>query len=223
MSLEDFLDKEDGQGTQHLYGVVIGIVTSNKDDLGLGRVKVKFPWRGEETGKEDESHWARVASPMAGKERGMLFLPEVNDEVLVAFEHGDINHPCVIGSFWNSLDKCPEPNSDGKNNIRKIKSRSGHEIIFNDDSEKKKEMVMIHTKANHQIILDDAAGQEKIEIIDNTGNNKITFDSTQNSISIESKEGLTIKSKTIDIEAVSNMTIKSSGTLKIKGSMIEIN
>lgn len=223
MSLEDLFDKQDGQGKQHIYGVVIGIVTSNQDNEGLGRIKVKFPWRGAETGKEDESHWARVASLMAGKERGMAFLPEVDDEVLIAFEQGDLNHPYVIGSLWNSKDKCPEPNSDGKNNIRKIKSRSGHEIIFNDDSEKKEEKVVIHTKANHQIILDDAAGKEKIEIIDKTGSNKITFDSMQNSINIESNMQLKIKSQTIEIEAVGNMTIKSSGILTINGSLVQIN
>jgi uncharacterized protein involved in type VI secretion and phage assembly len=223
VSLEDDLfDKQGGKGLQQ-YGVVTGVVTSNKDDEGLGRVKVSFPWRGGESGKEDESYYARVASLMTGNGRGMVFLPEVDDEVLVAFEHGDLNHPYIIGSLWNSKDKHPEPNSDGKNNIRKIKSRSGHEIIFNDDSEQKKEQVVIHTKANHQIILDDAAGQEKIEIIDKTGGNKITFDSVQNSISIESTMQLKINAQTIDIEAGGMMTIKSSGVLTLQGSVIKIN
>lgn len=221
MSLEDVFDKPGGKDRQ--YGVVIGVVTSTKDDEGLGRVKVKFPWRGEETGGEAKSHLARVASLMAGKDRGMVFLPEVDDEVLVAFEQGDLNYPYIIGSLWNSKDKPPEKNSDGKNNIRKIMSRSGHEIIFNDDSEQKKEKVEIHTKANHQIILDDAAGQEKIEIIDKTGGNKITFDSVQNSISIESTMQLKINAQTIDIEAGGMMTIKSSGVLTLQGSVIKIN
>jgi uncharacterized protein involved in type VI secretion and phage assembly len=221
VSLEDVFDKPGGKDRQ--YGVVIGVVTSTKDDEGLGRVKVKFPWRGEEPGGEAKSHLARVASLMAGKDRGMVFLPEVEDEVLVAFEQGDLNYPYIIGSLWNSEDKHPQPNSDGKNNIRKIKSRSGHEIIFDDDSEQKKEKVEIHTKANHQIILDDAAGQEKIEIIDKTGSNKITFDSVQNSISIESTMQLKIKAQKIDIEAGGTMTIKSSGILTLQGSLIKIN
>lgn len=221
MSLEDVFGKPGGKDRQ--YGVVIGVVTSTKDDEGLGRIKVKFPWRGEEPGGEAKSHLARVASLMAGKDRGMVFLPEVEDEVLVAFEQGDLNYPYIIGSLWNSKDKHPQPNSDGKNNIRKIKSRSGHEIIFDDDSEQKKEKVEIHTKANHQIILDDAAGQEKIEIIDKTGSNKITFDSVQNSISIESTMQLKIKAQKIDIEAGGTMTIKSSGILTLQGSLIKIN
>jgi uncharacterized protein involved in type VI secretion and phage assembly len=217
VSLEDLISKQGGQDDRHIYGVVIGIVTSNKDTEGLGRVKVNFPWRGE----KDESFWARVASPMAGNDRGIVFYPEVDDEVLVAFEHGDVNQPYVIGALWNGKDKPPETNADGKNNVRKIKSRSGHEIIFSD--EQAKEKVEIHTKGKHKIILDDAAGGEKIEIIDKTGSNKITFDSMQNLISIESAMQLKIKSQTVEIEAGSMLTIKAGAVLTIQGSMVKIN
>ena len=80
-----------------ILGVVTGVVTNNKDPDKLGRVKVRFPWLSD----TDESWWARVASPMAGKDRGVFFLPEVDDEVLVAFEHGDPRFPYVIGALWN--------------------------------------------------------------------------------------------------------------------------
>ncbi len=215
MSLEDLISKQGDD--RHIYGVVIGIVTSNKDTEGLGRIKVNFPWRGE----KDESFWARIASPMAGNDRGIVFYPEVDDEVLVAFEHGDVNQPYVIGALWNGKDKPPETNADGKNNIRKIKSRSGHEIIFSD--EQAKEKVEIHTNGKHKIILDDTAGSEKIEIIDKTGSNKITFDSMQNLISIESAMQLKIKSQTVEIEAGSMLTIKAGAVLTIQGSMVKIN
>lgn len=215
MSLEDLFDKQGGKNKQ--YGIVIGVVTSNKDDEGLGRVKVKFPWRGEETGNETIGHLARVASLMAGKERGMVFLPEVDDEVLVAFEHGDINYPYVIGSLWNSKDKIPESNSDGKNNIKMIKTRSGHTIK-----------------------IDDTDGKEKIEIIDMSSENKICIDSSNKKISIEcggdiefsaSKGKITIKAKEIEIkssssakiEASAGLDLKSSAIMNIKGSMVNIN
>ncbi|MFZ3167944.1 MAG: phage baseplate assembly protein V [Candidatus Methanoperedens sp.] len=217
MTLEDLFNKQERSDEQHIYGVVVGIVTSNQDSEGLGRVKVSFLWRGD----KDESYWARVASLMAGNDRGMVFYPEVNDEVLVAFEHGDINYPYVIGALWNTKDKTPEANSDGKNNIRKIRSRSGHEIIFSD--EKMKERVEIHTNAKHKIILDDTTGGEKIEIIDKTGSNKITIDSMQNSINIESTMQLKIKSQMIEIEAGAMMTIKAGGILTIQGSVVKIN
>ena len=112
---------------------------------------------------------------MAGNDRGSYFLPEVGDEVLVAFEQGDIHHPYVIGALWNGKDKPPELNRDGKNNIRKMKSRSGHELIFNDENEN--EQVVLHTKSGHTVLLDDSTGAEKIEIKDKSGSNTILIDS----------------------------------------------
>ncbi|MCM0593896.1 MAG: phage baseplate assembly protein V [Gloeotrichia echinulata DEX184] len=107
-----------------IFGVVIGIVTNNQDPEKFGRVKVKFPWLSD----DDESYWARIATPMAGKQMGIYFLPEVNDEVLVIFEQGDVRFPYIIGSLWNGKDIPPLTNEDGKNNVRLIKSRSGHVI-----------------------------------------------------------------------------------------------
>ncbi len=219
MSIEDLLPGQEELEDRHIYGVVIAVVTSNQDPEGLGRIKINFPWRGE----KDESYWARIASPMAGKERGMVFYPEVDDEVLVAFEHGEINQPYVIGALWNGKDKPPETNSDGKNNIRKIKSRSGHEIIFNDDETTKQEKIEIITNGKHKIVLDDSAGQEKIEIVDKTGSNKIKIDSNINSIEIESAMQLKIKSSIVEIEGTTSLTLKSSAVLTIQGSIVKIN
>ncbi len=217
MSLDNILDK---QNDKRITGVVVGIVTNNQDPDGNGRVRLNFPWRG---GEEGESYWARVASLMAGNERGIVFFPEVGDEVLVTFEQGDINHPYIIGALWNGTDRPPETNSDGNNNIRKIKSRSGHEIIFNDDDQAGQEKIEIHTNSGHQIVLDDSTGQEKIEIVDKTGNNKITIDSVQNSINMESAMQLTIKSNIVEIEGTSSLTLKSSAVLTIQGMPVKIN
>jgi uncharacterized protein involved in type VI secretion and phage assembly len=219
MGIEDMLGEPSGRKEQAVSGVVIGIVTNSKDPDGLGRVKLNFPWRDD----KKESGWARISSLYAGNGRGAVFYPEVNDEVLVAFEQGDINHPYVIGGLWNGKEKPPEPNSDGKNNIKMFHSRSGHEIIFCDDSDGKKEKVEIHTKAGHTILLDDSSGSEKIEITDKTGSNKIAIDSTQNSISLESATQLKVKSNTVEIEGTGSLTIKSSGVLTIQGSMVKIN
>src|SRR5271170_858207 len=86
---------EDSSG--RFYGVAVGIVSNNKDPMNLGRVRMKFPWLSD----DHESDWTRMASLMAGPGRGAYFLPEVNDEVLVAFEHGDVRRPYVIGGMWN--------------------------------------------------------------------------------------------------------------------------
>lgn len=152
----------------HFYGVTVGLVTNNQDPEGLGRVKVKFPWL---SGAE-ESYWARVVSLMAGNDRGIYFLPEVDDEVLVAFEQGDMSFPYILGAVWNGKDKPPVNNDDGKNNQRLIKSRSGHIIV-----------------------LDDTDGEEKIIIKDKTGNNQIVIDSKENTMNIKVDKDLTIETK----------------------------
>jgi uncharacterized protein involved in type VI secretion and phage assembly len=196
-----------------INGVVVGIVTDNKDPDKLGRVKVKIP----RLSSEDESNWARVISFMAGKEMGGFFLPEVNDEVLVAFEYGDINIPYVIGSLWNGKDSPPLTNDDGKNNFRIIKSRSGHVIR-----------------------LDDTDGQEKIEIVDKSKNNKIIIDTKEKKISIISDKDIEISapngkvkieamdievksSASTKIEASSTMDLKASATANLKGATVNIN
>lgn len=186
------------QDNRQMYGVTIAIVTNNQDPEGLGRVKVKFPWLSD----QDESNWARVVSFMAGKDRGMYCLPEVDDEVLVAFERGDIEFPYVLGSLWNGVDTPPAKNDDGKNNQRLFKSRSGH-----------------------QIILDDTADAEQIIIQDKTGNNKITIDSKNNAlniqveqdITIEAKGKITFKSTDQDIELdCQNLSIKTQKNCQIE-------
>jgi uncharacterized protein involved in type VI secretion and phage assembly len=220
MSLMELLrDVGGGASGGRIEGVLVGIVTNNHDPDGMGRVRVRFPVRES----NDDSYWARIATLMAGKERGSFFLPEVGDEVLVAFEQGNAEHPYVIGALWNGQDVPPEPNSDGKNNIRKIRSRSGHEILFNDDAEARQEKVVIKTKAGHVITLDDASGQEKIEIKDKTGSNAISIDSNQNAIALSSAVKLSIKSQIIEIEAQGMLTLKANATLTIQGTLVKIN
>jgi len=207
------------------HSVVVGIVTNNQDPDGMGRVKLRFPWLEEGT----ESDWTRIATPMAGGDRGMFFLPEVNDEVLVSFEHGDLNRPYVLGSLWNGEDSPPETNSDGRNNIRKIRSRSGHEIIFDDNDAAGQEKLEIHTNAGHTILMDDSSGQEKLEITDKTGNNTITLE--MNGITLSSSTDLNIEATNISIRANASLTLEGSassslesgGVLRIQGSLVQIN
>jgi phage baseplate assembly protein V len=202
-----------GNHTERFYGVVVGVVTNNQDPENMHRVKVRFPWLSNDI----ESNWARVAASMAGNDRGAYFLPEVDDEVLVAFEHGSVDHPYVLGSLWNGKDTPPESNDNGDNNHRTIKSRSGHIVRLN-----------------------DAAGSETIEIIDKTGNNKIVIDTAANSISIEARSDITIKSATgkltmeangiemksqagITVQAALSLDLKANAQVTVKGAMIQLN
>jgi uncharacterized protein involved in type VI secretion and phage assembly len=193
----------------HAKGVAVAIVKDNTDSSGQGRVKVSFPWHSQ----PDQSYWARVATPMAGKKRGIYFIPEVDDEVLVAFERGDMRFPYVVGSLWNGPDSSPETNGDGKNDVRVIHSRSDHKITINDGAQP---LVQIELSDGKRVTLNQTA----IELDDNQGN-KVTIQSS--GISVEAAASISLKAPQITIEASGTMTVKSSGTMTVQGSLVTIN
>jgi len=154
---------------------------------------------------------------MAGAKRGIFFLPEKGDEVLVAFEHGDPARPYVLGALWNGRDKPPTPNTDGDNNLRLIKTRSGHILRF-----------------------DDKGGAEKIELIDASGNSSLVIDTGAKTITITSAKDVVIKAEhgTITLQAQKvevastgkttvsadgGLNLESSGNTVLKGSIVNIN
>ena len=193
-------------------GVSVATVVQNKDPERLGRVKVRFPWREN----PDESHWARIAVPMAGNNRGTWFLPEIGDEVLVACDAEKVEHPYVLGALWNGQDAPPQTNSDGKNDLRMIRSRSGHEIIFDDGAQGR---IDIHLKDNQRRVRLDPDG---ILITDDSGN-KLEIKSTPGEITINSNTKISLQSTVIDIKADASMTLQASGTLTIQGALVKIN
>jgi uncharacterized protein involved in type VI secretion and phage assembly len=212
VNILELMPDDTGTGVR-IAGVVVGVVTNNQDPEKMGRVKVKFPWLSD----EDESDWARVATPMAGNGRGVFFLPEVEDEVLVAFQYGDPRFPYVVGALWNGTDAPPADNADGKNSLRVIKSRSGHVLRLTDED-----------------------GKEKIEVIDKTGKNSIVIDTSQNTLTITADKDIvlsapqgTIKldaqkveiksSADAKVEAGAGMDLKASGQMTVKGATVNIN
>lgn len=186
------------------------IVTNNNDPDNLGRVKIQYPWSKE----SEESDWVRISTLMAGSEQGFFFMPEVEQEVLVAFVNANVNSPIIIGALWNANSLPPQESDGGKNNIRKIRSRSGHEIVFDDNDEGSAQKLEINSSSGHKIILDDTSGSEKISIEDKSGG-KIELDASSNKISI-------ISSMNVAIEATS-INIKASGTLALEGKPITLN
>jgi Rhs element Vgr protein len=215
-TLYALLPNYDPSASGREYGVVIGLVTNIKDPEASGRVKVKFPWLSDTI----ESEWARVASPMAGPSRGFMFLPEVNDEVLVAFEQGDLIRPYILGALWNGKDKPP----------------LGAEV----QSGGKVEQRIIQTRAGHKIILVDKAGSESIKIVDKTGKNSIFIDSVKNDIAIEADGNITmtakgkltlsaqmdvmIESKTgkTTLKGTSGVSVQTPASMEIKGSTVQV-
>ncbi|WP_457593480.1 phage baseplate assembly protein V [Hydrogenimonas sp.] len=184
------------------------VVTDNSDPDGLGRVKVQYAWGGD----SNDSYWARIVTFMSGKGFGGFFLPEVGDEVLVAFIEGDVESPIVIGSLWNQEETPPFDNGNGKNDIRAVKSRSGHEIVFDDAESGGK--LSIKTAAGHLIELNDETGGEKIMIKDKSGNS-VEMDAAMNKITLKSSMQISIESNMIEI--------KADGVLTLKGGLVRIN
>jgi phage protein D/phage baseplate assembly protein gpV len=129
------------------HGLVTGTVLKNVDPKGRGRVKVSYP----DVSDDSESAWARVATPMAGSDRGMWFLPDVGDEVLVAFRQGKSEKPIVLGSLWNGTARPPADNADGANAVRMIKTKVGHSIELHEPPANK---VVVHHATGGEIVID---------------------------------------------------------------------
>lgn len=207
--IPDF-DDNDPEAGGKIAGVTSGIVTKNDDPEGLGRVKLSLPWRDEAF----ETGWVRLATPMAGDARGLFFLPEVGDEVLIAFDRHDIRFPYVLGSLWSRAAKPPQTNADGKNDIRVIHTRKGHTLLFDDGDKGKIELKLADGK---KVTIDDDG-----VAIDDTANT-IKLDAKGGSVTIEAKQELKLKAPKISIAASASMEIKGGQMLEAKATMVKIN
>lgn len=184
-----------------IAGVVIGLVSNISDPESLGRVKVSFPWLDE----SHESDWARLALPWAGNGRGVFAALEVGDEVLVAFEHGDMARPYVVGCLWNGRDKPPAAAvADGRR------------------------LILLHTAGEQTISLDDAA--RTIEVT--SGGQRITLDGAGRAVRLESDNALELKGpggalrigpSGVELSSKATLDVRASAVLSINGSLVKIN
>ena len=195
----------------YVKGVAVALVTQNEDDQRLCRVKVRYPWHD----KPSESYWARLATPMAGADRGLVLIPEVGDEVLVAFEREDLRFPYILGALWNGKDKPPVANDDGKNDKRKFVSRKKHHLLFDEGA---KGVVELRHEKGRRIVLDDTGF-----LVEDERGNTVKVDSNSGAMTIEAKGQLNIRAGSIKIEATTTLEVKASATLTIRGSLVNIN
>jgi uncharacterized protein involved in type VI secretion and phage assembly len=183
-----------------LPGVYLGVVRDVQDPDQLGRVQVEMPTLG--TGGASARAWVRIATLMAGKDRGTWFIPEVEDEVLIAFEAGNPSRPFVIGALWNGVDSPPET-MDAQNNIRSITSRSGHRLLFDDTAGAEK--VEIETQGGHKFTLDDASG---------------------GTVTLKHTNGVTLKMDSVgnvEITANTKVTINAPAQLSVSAGMVQVD
>jgi len=177
------------------YGVVEALVVQNDDSEKEGRVKVQYPWFDDTM----ISEWCRVCQLYAGAGYGAFWTPEIGDEVLVSFVHGDMRHPIVLGGLYNGTDK-----------------PATHRL--NDKDEK-----LIRTKAGHQILLVDTAGEERIVIVDKSEKHQIEISTKDNSITISSTGGkITFAAKEIEIQADDKLSIKANSIIAEAQSDVEV-
>lgn len=175
------------------YGAYCALVTDINDPDGQGRVRIQLPWS-PDTGNASYEAWARIATLMAGNNRGTWLIPDIDDEVLVMFESGDPRRPYVIGGLWNGVDAPPETmDSAGENNLKTIKSRNGVTIT-----------------------LDDSNGQERLQM-ETPGGQRVTLKDGPGSIEVEDSNGNSVKLETAGI------TVNASAKVTINASLIELS
>ncbi|TVQ17818.1 MAG: type IV secretion protein Rhs [Leptolyngbya sp. DLM2.Bin15] len=194
-----------GEGGPY-YGVYVGLVTDVQDPQGQGRVRVRLPWTTDGEGEAFEI-WARVATLMAGSDRGTWFIPEPNDEVILSFEGGCPWSPIVVGAVWNGVDQPPET-MDSQNNIRSITSRSGIRVTF-DDSEGAVQFTL-ETPGGQKVVCADTPAS--LELSDSNGN-QITLDAS--GITLNSSATVTINATLLKVS--SSLVTVDAGMSKFSG------
>lgn len=182
------------------YGVLPALVVDVSDPESQGRVKVTLPWAVDPEGDRYES-WARLATLMGGNNRGSWFIPDVDDEVLVAFEQGDPRRPYVLGGLWNGRDQPPESMDGAGNNYKKVlRSRNGVTVTLDDQDGQ--EQLVLETPGGQKITLKDGPGA--VEVVDSNGN----------SVKLETS-GITVN-------AGAKVTV-SAGQLTISAGMVTVD
>ncbi len=163
----------------------IAKVIDNVDPDGLSRIKVQFPWQAR---YNQSTPWIRVLTPHSGADKGFHFIPEIDEEVMIGFEGGNAERPYVMGALYTGVNK-PDSWQTDANNVKAIRTRSGHTIELN-----------------------DTEGEEKIKIFDNEGS-IIEFDTQAKSLTLQSAETININAKNITIEASENINLHAQGNI----------
>ena len=187
------------------------IVVDNKDEQKLGRIRVQFPWQKVQ---DDNmmSPWLRIAVPYAGNIKGHQFIPEIGEEVMVGFEMDNAERPYIIGALYNGGKGKPDEewaaskeDKGTSNNIKAIRTRNGHTILFNDRGDAG--VIEIYDNKNNTYHVTLSADDKKITIY-SAGDIEINADG---SISMTAKDNVNIKANSnVSVNADKEVTIQAS-------------
>jgi uncharacterized protein involved in type VI secretion and phage assembly len=200
---------------KRIQGVTLATVVSNQDLSGQGRVQLRLP------SLPNYQPWARIAAFDAGGQRGGYFIPQVGDEVLVAFNQGDVKEPFVIGTLWNGRDKPPFTGPTDPVQKRAIRTPNGHEILIDDGEQK----VVVKTASGQVVTL----APDRIELAAGSAA-KITL-TTGGTVTIEATSQIELKAPSITANASSSLDLKASiaasldggANCVVKGGLVFIN
>jgi len=191
---EELLRAPTGAGNGRWYGVYSAVVASLDDPLDQARVKIMLPWTPDPGNVAWES-WARLATLMGGGDRGSYFVPDVGDEVLVAFLGGDPSHPFVLGGLWNGADAPPVRMAAPHNHVKQLCSRTGVKVTLDDTPGSQR--LELETPGGTHVVLKDAAGTE-VHISDAGGNSVVLSSS---GIAVTAAAQVTVQASTVDVTA----------------------
>lgn len=192
------------------YGVVSALVTDNRDPEQEGRVKVTYPWFDSQM----ESNWCRTVQIYAGGGYGAFFVPEIGDEVAVAFMHGDMRLPFVLGGVYNGQDKpATHRAADSEKDEKILHTKGGHQFRLIDT--RGKEKIEIITQGGHQAVLND---EEKKVTVETTAGNRVTMHDNGSKIEIQ-----TAGSASIVLDGASgSVTITGSSSVTVDAAQIKL-
>ena len=195
------------------YGVVVGTVINPLDPMMLGRVQVRLPF----IDSADLSPWARVATFMAGPGHGSYFIPNIGDEVLVAFEHGDVNVPYVIGSLWNATSPPPLPSPLPQ--IRMLRTLAGNEIMLTEIPP----TITISTPSGQMVVLAPTG----IQILSHASVINITPDgvtiSGNPNLNLVASASINLQAPTVTVNGAASTNVQSGGVCNVTAPLVKIN
>ena len=192
------------------FGVYPAIVTDLVDPDSLGRVQVRFPWLGEEGGADDVRAWATLCSPYADSDQGLMIVPEVDSQVVVAFEAGNLRRPYVLGAAWNGEAAQPETPTTA-NDLRLLKSRSGSRFEFDDSTGSAK--ITLTTSAGVQIVLEDSGKATVSTPLGHT----VTLDDTGQQVSVSHALGCSVSL------SATSVTIQANVSVDVTAPMVKVD